>query len=166
MGPARSGIAICIAPELIFLKRLAAVRLRGYWHIFDSWTIFKWKFPNFYQPPGILYDDPNTNHRHRDCFSRVYRGPYDDRYISCYDGKVKKLVVQTTDMIYDAPGNGTWRRTFIRNVAPWHLRLANWPMNHVDYLRGRTDGDIPLIVVKWIAASCVLIFAVRNAQKV
>ncbi len=68
-------------------------------------------------------------------------------------------------MIYDSPGNGTWRRTFIRNVSPWHLRLANWPMSHVDYLRGPTDDDIPMIVAKWVAASLVLIVAVRYTHR-
>jgi hypothetical protein len=143
-----------------FLKIRTATRLRGYLHIFDSWTLFKWKFPNFYRPPDYVYDDSNRTHRHRDWFSRVYEGPYDDRYISCYDGKVKKLVVQATDMVYDSTGNGTWRRTFIRNVSPWHLRLANWPMSHVDYMRGTTDEDIPLIAVKWIVASLAMIVTV------
>jgi hypothetical protein len=104
----------------------------------------------------------NANHRHRDIFSRAYQGPYDDRYISCYDGKVKKLVVQATDMVYDSPGNGTWRRTFIRNASPWHLRIANWPLSHVDYLRGTAGEDIPFIAVKWIVASIALIVVVGH----
>lgn len=66
----------------------------------------------------------------------------DDRYISSTDGKVKKLVVQAVDDIYDNDTNSTWRRTFIRNMAPLYLRLANWPLSHVDYRRsGGPTGD-------------------------
>jgi hypothetical protein len=68
-------------------------------------------------------------------FGRVWAGDYDDRYISSFDGKISKLVVQAVDDIYDNTANSTWRRTFIRNVAPLYIRLANWPFNHVDYAR-------------------------------
>ena len=53
-------------------------------------------------------------------------------YISSWDGKVSKLVVQTVDQIYDEKLTSTYRRTFIRNIAPLYLRLANWPFNHVN----------------------------------
>jgi hypothetical protein len=53
-------------------------------------------------------------------------------YISSWDGKVSKLVVQAVDDIYDNHTTSTYRRTFIRNIAPLYLRLANWPFNHVD----------------------------------
>ncbi len=53
-------------------------------------------------------------------------------YISSWDGKASKLVVQATDEIYDNDITSTYRRTFIRNVAPRFLRLANWPYSHVD----------------------------------
>lgn len=63
---------------------------------------------------------------------RQWAGDYDDRYISSWDGKISKLVVQAVDEIYDNNTGSTYRRTFIRNVAPFYLRLANWPFNHVD----------------------------------
>lgn len=52
---------------------------------------------------------------------------------SAWDGKISKLVVQAVDDIYDNNTGSTYRRTFIRNIAPLYLRLANWPFNHVDY---------------------------------
>lgn len=67
---------------------------------------------------------------------REWTGDYDDRYISAWDGKISKLVVQAVDDVYDSTPNSTWRRTFVRNVAPYYLRLANWPFSHVDYSRG------------------------------
>jgi hypothetical protein len=53
-------------------------------------------------------------------------------YISSWDGKISKLVVQAVDDIYDDQLTSTYRRTYIRNIAPIFLRLANWPFNHVD----------------------------------
>jgi hypothetical protein len=100
-------------------------------------------------------------------------------YISSWDGKVSKLVVQTVDEIYDEQITSTYRRTFIRNIAPLYLRLANWPFNHVD--PNNNDGkptsegkilqqtrcqfihnplDMPMLCLKWfiaaIAISCVV----------
>jgi len=66
-------------------------------------------------------------------FNREWIGDLDDRYISRTDGKVSKLVVQAVDDIYDNTTNCTWRRTFIRNIAPLYIRLADWPMNHVTF---------------------------------
>jgi len=74
--------------------------------------------------PGLSYVK-EANHRHVDWFDREYVGDYDDRYISSFDGKASKLVVQAVDDIYDNTTNSTWRRTFIRNVSPLYLRIAN-----------------------------------------
>lgn len=50
--------------------------------------------------------------------------------------------MQAVDDIYDNTTNSTWRRTFVRNMAPFYLRLANWPFNHVDYVRnGGPTGE-------------------------
>jgi hypothetical protein len=100
-------------------------------------------------------------------------------YISSWDGKVSKLVVQTVDQIYDEKLTSTYRRTFIRNIAPLYLRLANWPFNHVDPNNNEgkptSEGrllypssrecthnlvDMPMLCFKWfitaIAISCVV----------
>lgn len=97
--------------------------------------------------PGLGYQKL-AQHRHRDVFEREWAGDYDDRkynrmtmsmfllimigYISSWDGKISKLVVQAVDDIYDGNTTSTYRRTFIRNSSPFYLRLANWPFNHID----------------------------------
>lgn len=110
------------------------MKLKGIRHVFDPYTVLKWGRPHFYRKPAYGYEKLGQ-YRHLDIFEREWNGDYDDRYISPWDGKISKLVVQATDDIYDNCANSTWRRTFIRSVAPFHLRLANWPFNHVDYHR-------------------------------
>lgn len=143
------------------VTRRGPLRLKGYRHIFDSYTSIRWNFPHLYRKPGFGYEHL-SNHRHSDVFNREYTGGYDDRYLSPYDGKIKRLVVQATDDVYDNTKNGTWRRTFIRNISPFYLRLANWPLNHVDYTRkgGPTSEDWPMICVKWFIASIAITFVI------
>ncbi|KAF2878579.1 hypothetical protein BDV95DRAFT_624977 [Massariosphaeria phaeospora] len=139
---------------------------KGYLHLLDPYTVFKWQFPNFYRKPGLGYEKL-AKHRHVDVFEREWIGDYDDRYISAYDGKISKLVVQAVDDIYDNTTNSTWRRTFVRNIAPLYLRLANWPFNHVDYSRNGgnpTSEDWPLIFVKWFFASVAISFVIGTPR--
>ncbi|KAH7125591.1 hypothetical protein B0J11DRAFT_606082 [Dendryphion nanum] len=139
------------------------MRLKGYMHLLDAYTVFKWQHPKFYRKPGFGYEKL-SQHRHLDWFDREWTGDYDDRYISSYDGKISKLVVQAVDDIYDNTTNSTWRRTFIRNIAPLYLRLANWPFNHVDYVRngGPTSEDWPMICAKWFVASIAITFVIGS----
>ncbi|KAF2274249.1 uncharacterized protein EI97DRAFT_460373 [Westerdykella ornata] len=137
------------------------VKLKGYWHMFDAHSSLKWGFPHFYRKPGYGYEKLGQ-YRNRDVLDRIWTGDYDDRYISSYDGKVSKLVVQAVDDIYDNTTNSTWRRTFVRNVSPFYLRLANWPVSHVDYARngGPTSEDWPMIYVKWFFACIAISFVI------
>ncbi|KAJ9640452.1 hypothetical protein H2199_005991 [Coniosporium tulheliwenetii] len=136
-----------------------ATKQKGYHHIFDPYTRFRWlRFPHFYQKQGYVYLSAEV-HRHKDSMWRISQIGTADKYLSPFDAKPKDLMVQAVDDIYDRPGSGTWKRTFIRNIAPWHLRLANWPTNHVDYRRGKpTKDDWPMIIAKWIPTSLALIF--------
>jgi hypothetical protein len=145
------------------VPRRGPTRLKGYLHIFDTHTGAKWFFPNFYRKPAYGYEKLGQ-YRHRDVLQREWQGDYDDRYLSAFDGKVSKLVVQAVDDIYDNYPNSTWRRTFIRNVSPLYLRLANWPFNHVDYVRngGPTSEDWPMICVKWFIASLAITFVISS----
>lgn len=147
------------------MKRPGPTRLKGYRHIFEPYTVFRLEFPNFYRKAGYSYESWEK-YRHSDVFGREYVGDYDDRYISPWDGKIKRLVVQSADDIYDNYENGTWRRTFIRNISPFYLRLANWPLNHVDYTRhgGPTGEDWPMIILKWAVASIAITFVVRDSR--
>jgi hypothetical protein len=125
--------------------------------------VFRWFVqPHFVRPSGFMYVQGDQHH-HRDIMMRLYTGRNDDRYISPTDGKIKTLVVQSVDDILAGPANGTWKRTYIRNIVPLHYRLAMWPLNHID-MRENTHvdgGDWALIVGKWIVASVALTITVR-----
>lgn len=140
------------------------LRLKGYSYIFSSFTNAKWGFPNFYRKPGLGYQKL-ARHRHRDIFEREWTGDYDDRYISSWDGKISKLVVQAVDDIYENNIGSTYRRTFIRNVAPIYMRLANWPFDHVDLAKNNgkaANADLPMICLKWFVACCVITVCISS----
>ncbi|KAF2687741.1 hypothetical protein K458DRAFT_169482 [Lentithecium fluviatile CBS 122367] len=93
---------------------------------------------------------------------RFREGVLDDRYISPYNGRTEELVVQTVDTIYNnSSSEGTWNRTFIRDISPWHLRLANWPESHIPYIE-RTEGQVTFWqnafkAVKYVPAAIALV---------
>lgn len=85
----------------------------------------------------------------------------EDYYLSPYDCHLAKLVVQSAQEVYDAKPNGTWRRTFIRNMSPLMLRVANWVLETVPAEdRPMTGEEIFALVVKWIPASVALLVLV------
>ncbi|KAF2826165.1 hypothetical protein CC86DRAFT_406457 [Ophiobolus disseminans] len=139
------------------IPRNGPMRLKGFSHIRAPFTKVKFEAPHFYRKPGLAYQKI-SQHRHRDVFDREWTGDYDDRYISAFDGRVSKLVVQATDDIYENNVSSTYRRTFIVNIAPLFMRLANWPFNHVDYSKNGkpTSEDYPLLCLKWFVASCII----------
>ena len=89
--------------------------------------------------------------------------PSEDYYLSPYDGHLAKLFVQSTQAIYDANPNSTWRRTFIRNRSPLMLRVANWVL-HTLPVDGRepTGEDVALMGLKWIPGCAALLFLVSS----
>lgn len=100
--------------------------------------------------PGLNYNS-TTNERHRDILQRVHEGTNDDRYISPVHGHVNTLVVQAAQDVYDGPQNSTWRRTFIRNVCPIYMQLANFPFSNVPTDPGLwTGNDWAMVGLKWI----------------
>jgi hypothetical protein len=114
--------------------------------------------PHSLQEPGYI-NLSDANFRHQDSLQRIYEGQFDDRYIDPVDGRVKELVVQCTDRVYLGPRNSTYKRTFIRNVAPITLRVANWPMGHLDDESKRKASKHRvrfLVVVKWPIACYLL----------
>jgi len=151
-------------PGQSVIPRNGPMRLKGYRHIFDPWTTAKWGFPNFYRKPSLAYQKL-AQHRHRDIFDREWTGDYDDRYISSWDGRASKLVVQAVDEIYENNVTSTYRRTFIRNIAPLYMRLANWPFNHIDFHKSGGNipsDDLPMLCLKWFVASCVITFVISS----
>lgn len=118
-------------------------------------TEWRTKWPNAYQIAGVLHEGKDS--RHRDMMQRAKEFPSDDYYLSPYDGHLAKLFVQSTQAIYDAKPNSTWRRTFIRNRSPLILRVANWVLHTLPTDDREIKGeDIAMMGLKWIP-SCVAI---------
>jgi hypothetical protein len=90
--------------------------------------------------------------------SRVHSEYNNDYYLSPSTGKIKTLVVQSVDDILMNEGNGTWKRTYIRNISPLPYRVAMWPFNHIDMRESSpaSDSDVAKIVGKWFLASLAL----------
>lgn len=85
----------------------------------------------------------------------------EDYYLSPFDGHLAKLFVQSTQEIYDASPNSTWRRTFIRNRSPLILQIANWALQSLP-----TDGrepsgqDMAMAALKWVPSCAAILFLV------
>ena len=87
--------------------------------------------------------------------------PADDYYLSPCDGHLAKLFVQSTQAIYDANPNSTWRRTFIRNQSPLILQAANWVLHSLPTDDREVQGeDIAVMGLKWIPACAAILFLV------
>lgn len=141
------------------------VPLKGYKHLLGQSTAFRfWKHPHFYKPADYVYTSVEM-FKNKDSMLRSSEGSFDDRYISPYKGNPKELIVQAVDNIYDhSDSKGTWKRTFIRDISPWHLRLANWPESHIlyaDRTRGKLTGKQTLLkVARYIPTAIALITVV------
>jgi len=90
--------------------------------------------------------------------NRVLTVPVDDRYIHPLDGHLAKLYVQATDQLYDSQGTTTWRRTYIRNVAPRNVRIATWPIDFS--INPQSWKDWGIILLRFIPSSFALTFFV------
>jgi hypothetical protein len=143
-------------PDFTPLQRRDRMIQKGYWNLFQNTrTTYKCpKFPHAYQKPGWAFFD-SAKHRHRDFMQREYQGLEEDRYLSPTDGHLAKLVVQAAQDVYDGSSNSTWRRTFIRNISPAYIQIANFPFSRVSPDPGRwTNDDWAMVCLKWLP-SCV-----------
>lgn len=85
----------------------------------------------------------------------------EDYYLSPFDCHLSKLVIQSAQEVYDAQPNGTWRRTFIRDMSPYMLRVANWVLETIPIEdRSMTAEEIIVLLAKWIPASVMLLILV------
>ncbi|KAL4746681.1 hypothetical protein BDW72DRAFT_197474 [Aspergillus terricola var. indicus] len=105
------------------------------------------------EPPGLTYKD-NAKHRHRDALSRIEWHREDDRYLSSTDGRLKRLVVQSTEDVRRGPRNGTWARTGIRSVTPVQMRVVYWVLK--GHIEGKEKGISLEMCLKW-APACLAI---------
>src|SRR5436305_15305871 len=99
-------------------------------NVFDGKGTIRWKHSRFHQPASLVYAS-GGNIRYRDALGRTNNRINEDFFLDPYDVHLARLMVRSTDEIYGGPDNATWRRTFIRNQAPWAIRLAHWPFNSV-----------------------------------
>lgn len=102
-----------------------------------------------------------THYRHHDAAGRVFEGIDEERFILSDDVHLARMLVQAADSIYEDDSSATWRRTFIRNKAPWMIRLANWPVNTVPSSRKDwTTQDWTRVILIWPLACFGLSVAV------
>lgn len=87
----------------------------------------------------------------------------EDFYLSPTDCHLAKLMVQCSQEVFDANPNSTWRRTFIRNVSPLVLRVANWVLESIPSEdRPMTGEEIAILVAKWLPANIAILFLVSE----
>ncbi|KAJ5523775.1 hypothetical protein N7494_010425 [Penicillium frequentans] len=132
-----------MAKEGSHISKVPKTTLRGYSGNFFSKTA-KYQvvaYPHSYKGPGDTSFDKSSKYRHKDHFQRIYKGSLDERFLDPVTGKVKELIVQCVDNVYNGPQNSTYKRTFIRNVSPLTLRLANWPMSRFDEEEERKETE-------------------------
>ncbi|KAL3422677.1 3-hydroxyisobutyrate dehydrogenase protein [Phlyctema vagabunda] len=142
-------------------NRRRPVHLTGTMHYFHPETRYRFKYPHLYQLPAYQYESTQI-YRHRDAMSRVSKNLIDDRYLSPWDGHLAKLHVQATDEIYVKAGTSTWRRTYVRPVAPFNVRIATWPIDFsVDVDSWKDWG---FVLLKFIPASFALVFFVFSSD--
>lgn len=64
---------------------------------------------------------------HRDSMGRVAEArPNHDTFLSPRDGRLRQLVVQSTDAVRQTGRNASWSREIIKNATPKPIRIATW----------------------------------------
>lgn len=120
----------------------------------SSFRIFK--HPHIYKRSTTDRSNSGETFRHRDSMARVYYRRSADRYMDPHDGTLKRLMVQTADDIYNRPAQEhSWRRTYIRNVGPYFLRTAYWPLNGLSDKKWSAPDKLK-IAVRWLPSCLVL----------
>ena len=112
--------------SLIFIDYQEQERRRmrqiGYQDAFNNKGTTRWKHSRFHQYASLVYS-PRGNIRYRDAVGRVTTLIEEGRFLHPVDFDLARLMVKSTDEIYSGPDNATWRRAFIRNQAPWTIRM-------------------------------------------
>jgi len=147
-----------------------------YAHFVKSGWNWRWfNFPNLYYPPGIKYAKREEKFVFEDVLGRKleYIRPFDCT-ISTENGRLETLYVQASDSICElskTSPNATWKRTCVRNVSPFFLRLSNLPFVLIPSDRRNdperyTESDRWSIAVMWIPSVIALEFAVSRRTSV
>lgn len=135
---------------------------------------FSWRWfssPQLYYRPNLEYVPSPNRFTVIDGLGR--EKSYDQPFECCIDpstGKIEKLYVQAPlslcRLSATAP-NATWKRTPIRNVSSFVLRIANLPYRFIPGERRAdvskfTGDDWVLLVIMWIPTVVIFLFVVST----
>ncbi|KAF4980287.1 hypothetical protein FZEAL_3658 [Fusarium zealandicum] len=134
------------------------VKLKGTHHFFGARTIHRWYNPVLYQKPGYNYTDTENKMRHRDYAGRISFKTRSDRYLHHNDGYLRNIYVAATDEIFEGPGTSTWKRTYVRKVAPMKVRIATWVIDFTYDPRSWEDWGIMILRALPAAIAMALVF--------
>ncbi|RSM04825.1 hypothetical protein CDV31_009852 [Fusarium ambrosium] len=134
------------------------VKLKGSYHFFEPRSVFRWRNPVLYQKPGYNFTDTETKMRHRDYAGRVSYKARSDRYLHHNDGYLRNMYVAATDDIYEGPGTSTWKRTYVRKVAPMKVRIATWVIDFSYDPQSWEDWGIMVLRALPAAIAMALVF--------
>jgi len=77
---------------------------------------------------------PQPRFWHRDFARRETVHPLTDRYLHSGDGKLRTLMIACSDDVWknalSRKNEATWRRTYVRKMAPYRVRFASWVVNY------------------------------------
>ena len=93
--------------------------------IFNLRNRLRRRKPYVFQLPGYKYD-PTDSFYHRDFAGRIKEKTLEDRYLHPRDGRLRKLIVATTDDIFRNRSTSTWRRTPISDASLLTVRISTW----------------------------------------
>ncbi|KAL9085231.1 MAG: hypothetical protein Q9165_007665 [Trypethelium subeluteriae] len=99
--------------------------------------------PRKIKEPEVSYVHELTTYPYADAIGRVLEVPHKDCYISPTHGKLRELVVQTSDKVFKESNETTWARTDCPNVSYWSLRL-------VSNLRYQKGESLIWYAIKWV----------------
>lgn len=134
------------------------ISLKGSRHFSEPRTVWRWRNPTMYQKPAYVFNDSERQFRHRDYAGRVAIKPRSDRYLHHNDGYLRNLYVACTDDIYTGPGTSTWKRTFVRKVAPLKVRIATWVIDFSYDPESWEDWGIMILRALPAALAMTLVF--------
>lgn len=138
---------------------------KGYGNLFAPRATLRWKKSRAHQRATLMYQNQKS-YRHKDPAGRIYNGIEEDRYILPNDLHLARMMVQCTDEVYTGAANSTWRRTFIRNVGPMTIRVAEWPFRSLPIDRALwTDREWKTICWRWPLACFAMSFAVGSPMR-
>ncbi|KAK0612126.1 hypothetical protein B0T14DRAFT_441010 [Immersiella caudata] len=123
-------------------------------------TLWRWHFTHHFREPNCTYQPRMPPLPHRDSMGRAVEKPAEDRYIHALDGKLRRLLVQCTDDVFDAGGLATWRRTYVRKVSPLGARLATWVTDY--HTTTNTWEDFWVQVLRTLPAAFAMMFFILS----